>query len=181
MTVDQIVLDPLLPWPVVWAAVALVLLAVALAAWRGLSGWWLRGSRGVALLAALLNPSLQEEEREPLTDIVVAVVDESASQRVSDRAGRSAEALAHLEAEVAARENTELRVAAWATPRATGGLARAWARWPRRWRRSRRVGSRGACSSPTGASTTCPRPPPCPRRSTRCSRGARATGTGGWL
>ena len=110
MTVDQIVLDPLLPWPVVWAAVALVVLAVALAAWRGLSGWWLRGFAGAALLAALLNPSLQEEEREPLTDIVVAVVDESASQRVSDRGAQAEVALAHLEAEVAGRENTELRV-----------------------------------------------------------------------
>jgi len=37
-------------------------------------------------------------------------VDESASQRVSDRAGQSAEALAALEAAVAARDNTELRV-----------------------------------------------------------------------
>jgi hypothetical protein len=110
VTVDQIVLDPLLPWPVVWAAVALVVLAVALAAWRGLSGWWLRGFAGAALLAALLNPSLQEEEREPLTDIVVAVVDESASQRVSDRGAQAEVALAHLEAEVAGRENTELRV-----------------------------------------------------------------------
>src|SRR3712207_187705 len=98
MTVDQIVLDPLLPWPVVWAALALVVLAVALAAWRGLAGWRLRGLAGLALLAALLNPSLQEEEREPLTDIVVAVVDESASQRVSDRPTQSEEALAHLEA-----------------------------------------------------------------------------------
>jgi hypothetical protein len=53
---------------------------------------------------------LQEEEREPLTDIVVAVVDESASQRVSDRAAQAEEALAHLEAEVANRENTELRL-----------------------------------------------------------------------
>ena len=110
MTVDQIVLDPLLPWVIVWAALALVVLAVALAAWRGLAGWWLRGLAGLALLAALLNPSLQEEEREPLTDIVVAVVDESASQRVSDREAQTEAALAHLEAEVAGRENTELRV-----------------------------------------------------------------------
>ena len=110
MTIDRIVLAPLLPWPVVWALLALALLAVALAAWRGLGGWWLRGLAGLALLLAALNPSLEEEERDPLTDIVVAVVDESASQRLSDRAEQSADALAALEAEVAARENTELRV-----------------------------------------------------------------------
>ena len=110
MTAEQVILDPLVPWAVVWGALALVALAVALAAWRGLAGWWLRGLAGAMLLAALLNPSLQEEEREPLSDIVVAVVDESASQRVSDRADQSAEALAALEAEVARRGNTELRV-----------------------------------------------------------------------
>ncbi len=110
MTIDRIVFDPLLPWPVAGALLLLALLAVALAAWRGLSGWWLRGLAGAALLLAALNPSLEEEEREALSDIVVAVVDESASQRVSDRPAQSAEALAALEAEVAARENTELRV-----------------------------------------------------------------------
>lgn len=110
MVVDRIVLDPLLAWPLIWAAGALVALALILAAWRGLSGWWLRGLAGAALVAALTNPSLQEEERDPLSDIVVAVVDESASQRVGDRATQAAEALAHLEAEVGARENTELRV-----------------------------------------------------------------------
>ncbi|WP_210528935.1 hypothetical protein [Rubellimicrobium arenae] len=110
MTADQIIFDPLLPWPVIWVAVALVDVAVILAAWRRLSGWWLRGLAGVALLAALLNPSLQEEERQPLTDIVVAVVDESASQRIADRPQQTEEALAGLEAEVAARPNTELRV-----------------------------------------------------------------------
>ena len=121
MTVDQIILDPLLPWLAVYAAAALVALAVALAAWRGLVGWWLRGLAGVALIAALLNPSLQEEEREPLTDIVVAVVDESASQRVSDRAEQTEAALAHLEAQVAARPNTELRVARVGDAEGDGG------------------------------------------------------------
>ncbi|WP_176556099.1 hypothetical protein [Rubellimicrobium rubrum] len=121
MTADQIILDPLLPWPVVWAALALVLLAVILAAWRGLSGWWLRGLAGLALLAALLNPSLQEEERDPLTDIVVAVVDESASQRIGDRAEQAAAALARLEAEVATRPNTELRVARVGDAEGDGG------------------------------------------------------------
>ncbi|TNC52540.1 hypothetical protein FHG66_02780 [Rubellimicrobium rubrum] len=115
------ILDPLLPWPVVWAALALVLLAVILAAWRGLSGWWLRGLAGLALLAALLNPSLQEEERDPLTDIVVAVVDESASQRIGDRAEQAAAALARLEAEVATRPNTELRVARVGDAEGDGG------------------------------------------------------------
>jgi hypothetical protein len=107
---QSLVLAPLLPWPVFAAAGALALLATLLAVWRGLPGWWLRGLAALALLAALLGPSLQEEEREALTDIVVAVVDESASQRLSDREAQTAAALERLEAQVAARENTELRV-----------------------------------------------------------------------
>jgi hypothetical protein len=40
-------------------------------------------------LAALLNPSLQTEDREPLSDIVLVVADASASQRLSDRPDQS--------------------------------------------------------------------------------------------
>ena len=109
MTRD-ILLDPLLPWPVVYAAAALAVLFIGLALWRRLGGWWLRALAALALLAAIANPSLQSEDREPLSDIVIAVVDESASQRIDDRAALTAETLAGLQAEVDARRNTELRV-----------------------------------------------------------------------
>jgi hypothetical protein len=107
---STVVIDPLLPMPVLWAAAAVALVFVAIALWRGLSGWWLRGLALTALLAALANPSLQTEDREPLTDIVIAVIDESASQRIGDRADQTAEALAAIESEIAALPNTELRV-----------------------------------------------------------------------
>ena len=106
----QLILDPLVPWLVVWVLAGLAALGLALAIWRRLSGWWLRGLAGLALLAAIANPSLQAEDRQPLTDIIVAVVDESASQRISDRTEQTAAALDGLRAEVAARPNTELRV-----------------------------------------------------------------------
>jgi hypothetical protein len=105
-----LVLDPLLAWPAIWAVAALALLVVALGAARRLAGWWLRGLATVALLAALANPSLQEEDRTPLSDIVVAVVDESASQRIAGRPAQSAAALAELTARIEARGGTELRV-----------------------------------------------------------------------
>lgn len=105
-----LILDPLVPWPVLWglAGFAAVLLAVAL--WRGLSGWWLRGLTALVVLAAIANPSLQEEERAALSDIVLLVVDESASQGLGDRAAQVEAAIAGVEAEVARLENTELRV-----------------------------------------------------------------------
>ena len=106
----QIILDPLLPVPLLVAVALLALAATLLALWRGLAGWWLRAAAGLVLLAAIANPSLQREDREPLSDIVVAVVDDSASQRLADRPGQTAAALAALETAIAARDNTELRV-----------------------------------------------------------------------
>ncbi|WP_172299448.1 hypothetical protein [Pseudoruegeria sp. HB172150] len=106
----SIIFDPLLEWPLAWAALAVAVLFVAVAIWRGLSGWWLRGLASAVLLVALFNPSLQQEDRAPLTDIVLLVVDESASQRISNRPDQTAEAIAAVEAEVAALGNTELRV-----------------------------------------------------------------------
>lgn len=107
---EQVILDPLVAWLILWIVAGLALVFVGLAVWRRLSGWWLRGLAALALLAAIANPSLQSEDRAPLSDILIAVVDESASQRISDRAAQTETALAALTAEVAARPNTELRV-----------------------------------------------------------------------
>ncbi len=107
---STVVFDPLLAMPILWGASALAAAFVAFALWRGLTGWWLRGFALAVLLVALANPSLQTEERDPLTDIVIAVIDESASQRISDREAQTDAALAAIESELAALPNTELRV-----------------------------------------------------------------------
>lgn len=105
-----VIFDPLLPWPLLWALAALAVGFAVLATWRGLSGWWLRGLAALVLLGAIANPSLQTEDRRPLSDIVVLVVDESASQRLSDRPEQTEAAIARVTAEIAALPNTELRV-----------------------------------------------------------------------
>ncbi len=99
---SQILFDPHLAWPVIYALGVAVLLIVGLSIWRGLAGWPYRLLAGAALLAALANPSLQSEEREPLSDVVLIVVDASASQRISDRPAQTEAALEALEAEVSA-------------------------------------------------------------------------------
>ena len=106
----SVVFDPLLDWPLVWTATAIAMLFLGVAVWRRLAAWWLRGLAAAVLLAALCNPSLQQEERAPLADIVILVVDESASQRIAGRPGQAAAAIARVEAEVAALPNTELRI-----------------------------------------------------------------------
>ena len=105
-----VIFDPLVPLPLIWALAALAVVMLAFAIWRGLRGWPLRGLAMLALGLALVNPSLQEENRKPLSDIILAVVDDSASQRLADRPAQTEAALASLSAAVAALENTELHV-----------------------------------------------------------------------
>ena len=104
-----LVLDPLVPMVVLLAMAALAVLALILAIWRRLPGWWLRGFAGLVLLTALANPAIQQEDREPLTDIVMLVIDESASQRIGDRPDQNAAAIDNVTAELARQPNTELR------------------------------------------------------------------------
>ncbi len=107
--VQSILYDPLLPWPVLagFAAVAVVLVLFAL--WRGLRGWVWRGLAALILLLALANPSMQKEERETLSDIVILVVDQSASQQIGDRPAQTRAALETLSARIKARPNTDLK------------------------------------------------------------------------
>ena len=105
-----VILDPLVPAPLLWALALLAVVMLAFAIWRGLRGWPLRALALAALGSALLNPSLQEETRRPLTDIMIAVVDDSASQSLSDRPAQTEAALAALQRAVNGLENTELRV-----------------------------------------------------------------------
>lgn len=105
----EIVFAPLVPLSLLWGLGLLAGLLIGFAAWRGLKGWALRALAALVLIGAAANPALQQEERSPLSDIVIALVDDSASQRIADRPAQTEAALAHLRAEVAARPNTELR------------------------------------------------------------------------
>ncbi|EBA06397.1 glutamine amidotransferase [Sagittula stellata] len=109
MNAGQIVFDPLLPWGVIYALAALALAGVVLALWRGLKGWPLRFLAGLVLVAALAQPSWQMEDRAPLSDIVLMLVDETASQRLAERAGVTSDAADTMEAQLLARPNTEVR------------------------------------------------------------------------
>ncbi|MEO5615562.1 MAG: hypothetical protein ABIR04_11675, partial [Cypionkella sp.] len=105
-----LVFDPLIALPVIWALAIIAGLLVAFALWKGLRGGPLRGLAFIALGVALANPSLQEENRKPLSDIVLLLVDESSSQTLSDRKTQAEAAVAKVTAEVAALPNTELRL-----------------------------------------------------------------------
>jgi hypothetical protein len=99
---------PLLPWPL------LAVLALAAAAICGIGLW--RRARGIlwraAMLAlallALANPVVIREQREPLDDIALLMVDRSPSQEVGERPAQLDEALAELRAELEGIDGLEV-------------------------------------------------------------------------
>ncbi len=107
---NTLILNPLVPLLAIYALAVLSVFGVGLAAWRRLNSWWLRGLAALAVLGALANPSVLREDRAPLSDIVIALVDETASQKLSDRSDQTAGALARLRSQIAKIENTDLRV-----------------------------------------------------------------------
>ncbi|WP_298840542.1 hypothetical protein [uncultured Roseobacter sp.] len=104
-----VIFDPLIPWAMVTMVAVIATISVVLAALRGLNGWALRGLAAAVVLGALCNPSYQQEDRAPLTDIVVMLEDESASQQLSDRPEQTVSAADELAARIGARANTEVR------------------------------------------------------------------------
>ena len=106
----SVIFAPLVPWAVLWVLAAMAVALLALAVWRGLAGWALRAMAAGFLVAALAGPLLQQEDRKALSDIVILVVDRSASQQLSDRAAQTDAAVVAVKAKVAALGNTELRV-----------------------------------------------------------------------
>ncbi len=104
-----IIFDPLIAWWAIAVIGVIAMAGVALALQRGLSGWALRGLAALVLIGALTGPVYQQEDRAPLSDIVLMLEDESASQRLSDRPEQTATAADDLAAAIERRENTELR------------------------------------------------------------------------
>ena len=100
------VFDPLLPWSVIWALAGFAALGVILAATRGLAGWVLRAIASLVVVAALTQPSYQVEDRAPLSDIVLMIVDESASQRLASRFEDTEVAADALQSRLERRPNT---------------------------------------------------------------------------
>jgi len=101
---------PLLPWPALLALAVIAAPVLGFAAWRRARGAWWRALTVAALLLALANPALIEEQREPLDDVALVVVDESPSQAIPPRGEQTEAALAHLQSALAALPNTEVRV-----------------------------------------------------------------------
>ncbi len=110
MSSSSLAFAPLIPLPLLLALGAAALLLVAFAAWRRAVGWPLRLLAAALLLLGLANPSLIHEERRPLPDQAIILVDESPSQQAENRSSETERARASLEAKLAALPGVETRV-----------------------------------------------------------------------
>ena len=120
---ESVIFSPLLPLSVIGLAALVVVLFTAIALMRGLSGWALRGLGALLVVGALVQPMYQSEDRTPLKDIVVLLIDQSASQTLLDRARITENRTAEIEAALAARPNTQVhRIEVNDGPDDTGSL-----------------------------------------------------------
>lgn len=106
----EIVFSPVISAPFLWAALAAAVLLTGFSTWTRLRGALWRGVALALVILTLANPSILEEERDPVDDVVALVVDESASQKIGDRAQTTAAALATLEQQLTALNGLEVRV-----------------------------------------------------------------------
>jgi len=100
---------PFFPREVLAACVLLCVLSLILYGWRNRRGLVLRSLSLACFLFALANPNLKNEERQPLSNVVVAAIDESSSMNLAGRAARAREIEAALKEQLAAIPNLDVR------------------------------------------------------------------------
>ena len=99
----------LIPQSAFLAALAVALVLIAFLFWRRARGAALRAIALTALLLALANPTLRQEERQGLANVAIVVVDESASMALARRPEEAAEIKRQLDAKLDAIPNLDLR------------------------------------------------------------------------
>ncbi|HJU32933.1 MAG TPA: hypothetical protein VJ740_15825 [Hyphomicrobiaceae bacterium] len=102
----------MVPAPLLWAGAALAAVLVAMLLFRRNRGAVLRALSLAALLFALSNPTLRQEERESLANIAIVVLDESLSQQIAGRPEQTAAIRHELEAKLGGIANLQVR---WVT------------------------------------------------------------------
>src|SRR5215212_4048504 len=105
----SIAFDPLLPWSMlaVLGGIGLVLALLGLRA--GARGTIWRLGSVVVVLAALANPALIEEQRKPIADVALIVVDDSDSMALGERHRQVQAARESLKRKFGQQEGLEIR------------------------------------------------------------------------
>lgn len=111
---------PLIPEPWLWAAAAIAVVLCVLLLLRRSRGAALRALALAAVIAALANPTLRQEDRERLANIALVVTDESTSQSIDKRPEQTAAIRADLEKKFGAIPDLEVKYVTAARPSETG-------------------------------------------------------------
>ena len=101
---------PLLSWSMIGALGTACLLVLAFGVVRRARGLLSRMLAVAILLAALVNPSVVEEQRSPQRDTAIIIVDESPSQRIGDRQHATDQALVALSEQLGRERDLDVRV-----------------------------------------------------------------------
>ncbi len=112
---------PLLPWAAIASLGAACVLILGYGMLHRARGLLWRAIASAILLAALVNPSVIEEQRAPQRDIAIVVVDELPSQRIGDRQQATEAALAALKDRLAREHDLDLRVVRAGKPQPGAG------------------------------------------------------------
>ncbi len=107
--ISAIVFDPLLSWEALAAFAAVAALLVVLGALRRAKGLAWRAAAIAAVLGALANPSLVEEQRKPVDDVALILIDDSDSQGIGDRRAQAAAARQAAVKKIGALGGVEVR------------------------------------------------------------------------
>lgn len=105
----HITLAPLISYQIIGALAATVLLFLLISAFAYRRGMFVRPLIAIFLLGMLLNPVLIEQERVPIKDVAVIVVDKSSSQSIGQRTARTERARLELQKTIEAQTSLELR------------------------------------------------------------------------
>ncbi|MEO0809539.1 MAG: hypothetical protein AAFW82_02660 [Pseudomonadota bacterium] len=98
MTNLSVDIAPLIPMPLFWLAIVCAVALIVIMLMRGTRGALFRALALAALIGALANPTLQEEQRENLCNIAIVIIDESTSQTLAQRPAETSEIRRQLEA-----------------------------------------------------------------------------------
>ena len=119
MTGYAIHFAPHVPLVLLWLLIAVAVIVTGYAFVMRTRGAWARGLAFAVLLAALANPLIVHETREPLPDVVALILDHSQSMAVHGRKAQADQAAAAIKKALKAQPNLEIREAT-VTTRNTG-------------------------------------------------------------
>ena len=105
----SVAFDPLVPWSVIAVLSSIGLVLVLLGLRAGARGTIWRLGSIVVVLAALANPALIEEQRKPIADVALIVVDDSDSMAIGERRKQVQTARESLKRKLGQQEGLEVR------------------------------------------------------------------------